>query len=202
MTQNQLSHTLFPVGCFTKSEIRKKAREWGLPVAERPESQEICFIPNNDYVDFLKKRIPKYFRSGSIVDRKGQVLGRHSGIIHFTVGQRRGLGIAAPHPLYVIEIDAAKNQIVVGPNDFLYQRDLVTDRINWISGETYTSSISAKARIRYKHKEAEALVTPLDSGKVRVEFDKAQRAITPGQAVVFYEGDVVLGGGTISSSPQ
>ncbi len=200
VTQDQLAHTLFPVGCFTKSEIRKRAREWRLPVAERPESQEICFIPNNDYVDFLKKRIPKSFRSGPIVDREGKVLGRHRGIIRFTVGQRRGLGIAAPHPLYVLAIDAPMNQVVVGPNDLLYHRNLIADRVHWISGEVDTSPIPVEVRIRYKHKEAKALVTPMDSGKVRVDFDKAQRAITPGQAVVFYNEDVVLGGGTISSS--
>ncbi|MEE9500990.1 MAG: tRNA 2-thiouridine(34) synthase MnmA [Candidatus Aminicenantaceae bacterium] len=202
MTQDQLSHTLFPVGLFTKSEIRKRAQEWGLPVAERPESQEICFIPNNDYVDFLKKRKPEAFRSGPIVNMEGQVLGHHSGIIHFTVGQRRGLGIAAPHPLYVLEINTPRNEIVVGPNDFLYKKDLLADQINWISGDKFVSPGPAKARIRYKHKEAKALVVPLDSGKIRVEFEKPQRAITPGQAVVFYDGDVVLGGGTISSSEQ
>ncbi|MGB6338422.1 MAG: tRNA 2-thiouridine(34) synthase MnmA [Candidatus Aminicenantaceae bacterium] len=200
MTQDQLSHTLFPVGLFTKSEIRKRAREWGLPVAERPESQEICFIPDNDYVDFLKKRKPDAFRSGPIVNIEGQVLGYHSGIIHFTVGQRRGLGIAAPHPLYVLEINTSKNEIVVGPNDLLYKKDLLADQIFWISGDKIVSPVQAKARIRYKHKEAEALLVPLDSEKIRVEFEKPQRAITPGQAVVFYNGDVALGGGTISSS--
>jgi tRNA-specific 2-thiouridylase len=202
MTQDQLSHTLFPVGLFTKSEIRKRAQEWGLPVAERPESQEICFIPNNDYVDFLKKRKPEAFRSGPIVNIEGQVMGHHSGIIHFTVGQRRGLGIAAPHPLYVLEINTPKNEIVVGPNDFLYKIDLLADQINWISGDKFVSPGPAKARIRYKHKEAEALLVTLDSEKIRVEFEKPQRAITPGQAVVFYDGDVVLGGGTIISSEQ
>lgn len=199
MTQNQLSHTLFPVGELTKAEIRKKAREWGLPVAERPESQEICFIPDNDYVDFLKKRIPASFRPGPIVNPEGRVLGRHNGIIQFTVGQRRGLGISAPHPLYVLEIDVVKNEIVVGQNELLYKKDLVADGINWISGVGLDSSVPANAKIRYKHKEAKALLTPLDPGKIRVEFEKPQRAITPGQAVVFYEKDVVLGGGTISS---
>lgn len=199
LTQDQLSHTLFPVGLFTKSKIRKKALEWGLPVAGKPESQEICFIPDNNYVDFLKKRIPEAFRPGRIVNTKGKVLGHHSGIIHFTVGQRRGLGIAAPHPLYVLEINTAKDEIMVGPNDLLYKKDLLADQINWMSGDKQISPIPAKARIRYKHKEAAALLVPLDSEKIRVEFEKPQRAITPGQAVVFYEGDVVLGGGTISS---
>jgi tRNA-specific 2-thiouridylase len=197
MTQDQLSHTLFPVGLFTKSEIRKKARELGLPVAERPESQEICFIPDNNYVDFLKKRKPEAFLSGSIVNSEGQVLGEHSGIIHFTVGQRRGLGIAAPHPLYVLEINMSKNEIVVGPNECLYKKELVADQVNWISGDKILSPVPARVRIRYKHKETESLLVPLDSEKIRVEFEKPQRAITPGQAVVFYEGNAVLGGGTI-----
>jgi len=202
MTQNQLSHTLFPVGLFTKSEIRRRARKWGLPVAERLESQEICFIPDNDYAGFLKKRMPETFYPGPIVDSKGQILGHHSGIIHFTVGQRRGMGIAAPHPLYVLEINTSKNEIVVGPNDCLYKKDLLADQINWISEDKIVSSVQAKARIRYKHKEAEALLVPLASEKIRVEFEKPQRAITPGQAVVFYNGNVVLGGGTIISSEQ
>ncbi len=200
MTQNQLSHTLFPVGLFTKSEIRERARKWGLPVAERPESQEICFIPDNDYPEFLKKRIPASFQPGPVVDVNGQVLGRHSGIIHFTVGQRRGLGIAAPHPLYVLEINTPKNEIVVGPDDRLYKKELIADQVNWISGDNLVSPVPAKARIRYKHKEAMARLVPLDYKKIRVEFEKSQRAITPGQAIVFYEEDVVLGGGTISSS--
>jgi len=202
MTQDQLSHTLFPIGLFTKSEIRKRARKWGLPVAERPESQEICFIPDNDYVAFLKKRKPEAFNPGPIVNSEGQVLGHHNGIVHFTVGQRRGLGIAAPHPLYVLEINTSKNEIIVGPNDRLYKKDLVADQVNWISGDKIVSQVTAGARIRYKHKEAEALLVPLDSEKIRVEFEKPQRAITPGQAVVFYEGDVVLGGGTILSTAK
>jgi tRNA-specific 2-thiouridylase len=199
MNQSQLSHTLFPVGKFNKAEIRQKAQKWDLPVAERPESQEICFIPNNDYVDFLKKRIPESFRAGPIVDPSGQVLGHHSGIIQFTVGQRRGLGIAAPHPLYVLEIDSVKNVIVAGPNNLLYKKDLIADEVHWISGEKIDSAFQANARIRYKHQEAKACLYPVDSGKLRVEFEKPQRAITPGQAVVLYEEDVVLGGGKISS---
>jgi len=202
MTQDQLSHTLFPVGLFTKSEIRKKAREWDLPVAERPESQEICFIPDKNYVEFLKVRKPEAFRPGPIINMEGEVLGHHDGIIHFTVGQRRGLGIAAPHPLYVLEINTSTNEIVVGLNEDLYKKDLVAEQVNWISGDMLISPVPARARIRYKHKEAAALLVPLDSEKIRVEFERPQRAITPGQAVVFYEGDVVLGGGIIITSEQ
>jgi tRNA-specific 2-thiouridylase len=202
MTQDQLSQTLFPVGLFTKSEIRKKAHEWGLPVAERPESQEICFIPDNNYADFLKKRRPESLSPGPIVNTKGQVLGHHKGIIHFTVGQRRGLGIAASHPLYVLEINTSTNTVVVGPSDSLYKKKLICDQVNWISSDKIGSPLGIKARIRYKHREAAALLVPLDSDKIRVEFEKPQRAITPGQAVVFYAGDVILGGGIIISSEQ
>jgi tRNA-specific 2-thiouridylase len=200
MTQDQLSHTLFPVGDFTKTEVRKKAYEWELPVADRRESQEICFIPDSNYVGFLKKRIPEAFRPGSIINREGDVLSHHEGIIHFTVGQRRGLGIAAPHPLYVLEINSLRNEVVVGPNAFLYKKELFADHIHWIAGGETASSDTVKARIRYKHKEAEATLSFLGSGRVRVKFEKPQRAITPGQAVVFYDGEVVLGGGIILSS--
>jgi tRNA-specific 2-thiouridylase len=202
MTQDQLAFTLFPVGQFSKLEIREKAREWGLPVAERPESQEICFIPDKNYVEFFKKRKPEAFRSGPIVNAEGQVLGQHRGIIHFTVGQRRGLGIAAPSPLYVLEINTSKNEIVIGPNESLYKKELSANRVNWISKDKIVAPVLAKARIRYKHREADALLSPLDSDKIRVEFKKPQRAITPGQAVVFYEGDKVLGGGTILSTVE
>ncbi len=200
MTQDQLSNTLFPVGDFTKAEIRKKALEWGLPVAGSRESQEICFIPDDNYVGFLKKRIPEAFRPGSIVNREGDVLNHHDGIIHFTVGQRRGLGIAAPHPLYVLEINSLRNEVVVGPNELLYKKELFADQVHRIAGGETVSPVPIKARIRYKHKEAEADLSFLDSGRVRVEFEKPQRAITPGQAVVFYDGDIVLGGGIIVSS--
>lgn len=200
MTQKQLSRTLLPIGDFTKEEVREKAKKFGLSVARRPESQEICFIPDNDYVRFLRDRIPEAFCEGPIIDSENRVIGQHNGIIHFTVGQRRGMGIAASHPLYVIHIDSVKNTITVGTNDQLRRNKLCASRINWISKAKMAEQFRVRAKIRYKHREANALVSPLDSGQVLVEFEKPQRAITPGQAVVFYDGDIVVGGGTIEKS--
>ncbi|MGA2587297.1 MAG: tRNA 2-thiouridine(34) synthase MnmA [Candidatus Aminicenantales bacterium] len=197
LMQAELTRTLFPVGEYTKEQIRGLAAEYNLPVAEKAESQEICFIPDDDYPRFLKERWPDAFRSGPIVDTRGKKIGTHGGIAHFTIGQRRGLGIAAPHPLYVVAIDVGKNTIVAGKNEDLYRRGLEASDVNWISGEGPAEPRAARARIRYKHVEAPATITPRDSGKVLVEFEKTQRAITPGQAVVFYDGDIVLGGGII-----
>ncbi|NIM57991.1 MAG: tRNA 2-thiouridine(34) synthase MnmA [Candidatus Aminicenantes bacterium] len=197
ITQDQLSRTLMPIGDFTKEKVREKAREFVLPVAQRPESQEICFVPDKDYPGFLQSRIPEAFRSGPIVDLKDRVLGQHKGIGYYTVGQRRGMGIAAPQPLYVLAIRREKNTIVVGTNDKLYERKLHATRVNLISGERIAKPLRIKAKIRHKHKESKALLTPSNSDQAIVEFEKPQRAITPGQAVVFYDGDVVVGGGII-----
>jgi tRNA-specific 2-thiouridylase len=200
MTQKQISRTLMPIGDLTKEEVRKKAQAFGLPVAERPESQEICFIPDNDYAGFLQTRIPEAFHPGPVVDSENRTLARHKGIAHYTIGQRRGMGISAPHPLYVLSILGDKNTIVVGQEKELYKKTLLASELNMISLEKITEPIKVKARIRYKHREAQALVTPMDSQKVRVEFEKSQRAITPGQSVVFYDGDTVIGGGIIDKS--
>lgn len=197
MTQKQLSRTLMPIGDLTKEEVRKKAQSFDLPVAERPESQEICFVPDNDYVGFLQSRIPGAFRPGPVIDSENRTLAEHKGIVHFTIGQRRGMGISAPYPLYVLSILSERNTIVVGPEKELYGRTLMASRLNMISFEKITELLKVKARIRYKHKEEQALVTPLDSDKVRVEFERSQRAIAPGQSVVFYDGDTVVGGGII-----
>ena len=202
LTQKQLSRTLMPIGDFTKGEIREKAEELGLPVAKRPESQEICFVPDNDYVSFVKERIPEAFRPGFIVDIENRILGKHNGVLHFTIGQRRGMKIAAPHPLYVLDIRSSKNTIVVGTNDKLYKRSLLASRINLIAKVKITKPLAVKAKIRYKHKETKAILKLLDLDRALVEFEKAQRAVTPGQAVVFYDGDTVIGGGTIVSSRQ
>jgi tRNA-specific 2-thiouridylase len=197
LTQKQLSRTLMPIGNLTKEEVRKRAQALGLSVAERPESQEICFVPDNDYAGFLQSRIPEAFHPGPVVDSENRTLARHKGIVHYTIGQRRGMGISAAHPLYVLSILSDKNTIVVGPEEELYGKALLASRLNVISLEKITKSLRIKARIRYKHREAKALVTPLDSDKVRVEFERPQRAITPGQSVVFYDGDMVVGGGII-----
>lgn len=197
LSAEQLSRLLMPVGHFTKKEVREKARALGLPVAQRVESQEICFVPDNDYAGFLRGRIPEAFRPGPIVDAQNRFLGQHKGLAHYTIGQRRGMGIAAPHPLYVLDIQPERNTIVVGPNDKLYKRKLVASHIHLISKRQIRKPLPVKAKIRYKHKEAKALLSPSGKGNVRVEFDKPQRAITPGQSVVFYQGDVVVGGGII-----
>ncbi|MGD8536456.1 MAG: tRNA 2-thiouridine(34) synthase MnmA [Candidatus Aminicenantes bacterium] len=200
LTQKQLSRTLMPIGDLTKEEVRKKAQASGLPVAERPESQEICFVPDNDYAGFLQTRIPEAFLPGPVVDSENRTLAQHKGIIHYTIGQRRGMGISAPHPLYVLSILSEKNTIVVGPEKKLYEKLLLASKLNMVSLEKITEPLKVKARIRYKHREAEALVSPMDSDKVRVEFKRSQRAITPGQSVVFYDGDMVIGGGIIDKS--
>jgi tRNA-specific 2-thiouridylase len=200
LTQEQLSRTLMPVGNLTKGEVREMAKALNLPVAEKPESQEICFVPGGRYPEFLKKEIPQAFLPGLVQDASGRVLGEHKGIIHFTVGQRRGMGIAAAHPLYVISIDGKKNAIVVGNHSDLYRKKLLASRINLISLEKLRRPVRVKAKIRYKHDEAKALVTPLSPQQVLVEFEDPQRAITPGQSVVFYERDVVVGGGIIAKA--
>jgi len=197
MTQDQLSHTLMPIGRFTKQEVRKKARELGLAVHQRPESQEICFIPDDDYARFLEQKIPEFFQPGPIVDIEDHVLGQHTGILQFTVGQRKGLGIAASHPLYVLEIHPEGHKIVVGENKHLYKKRLVVSRLNLISRSDLSDPISVTAKIRYKHKEARALLIPQNKNKARLEFHTPQRAVTPGQSAVFYDDELVWGGGII-----
>jgi tRNA-specific 2-thiouridylase len=191
-----------PIGNFTKEEVREKAQKLGLSVAQRHESQEICFVPDNDYVRFLREKIPEAFRSGPIVDLENRVLGRHKGIVHFTIGQRKGMGIAASRALYVLSIQSDKNTIVIGPSDQLYEKTLLASNVNLISKAKITKPLKVKAKIRYKHKEAKAFLSPQDAGQVLVEFEKPQRAITPGQSVVFYDGDSVVGGGIIDKSGE
>ena len=197
LTQAQLARTLFPLAGLTKKDVRKIADKFALPVAQKEESQEICFVPDRDYAKFLRGRIPQAFRPGPILDAQNRVVGRHEGIIHFTVGQRKGMGIAAPHPLYVLSIDAEKNAIVIGKNEDLYRNRLEAADVNWIAFEKLSEPKVVLAKIRYRHAEAAATIYPLDGGRVRVEFGKPQRAITPGQAVVFYDGETIVGGGII-----
>jgi tRNA-specific 2-thiouridylase len=197
LTQAQLAKTLFPLGGLTKKDVRTIAAKYALPVAQKEESQEICFIPDRDYPKFLRERIPQAFRPGPILDLQNRVIGKHEGIIHFTVGQRKGMGIAAPHPLYVLSIDAEKNAIVVGKNEDLYRSRLEASAVNFISIEKLDEPKPVQVKIRYKHAEARATISPQDRWGVRVDFEKPQRAITSGQAVVFYDGDTVVGGGII-----
>ena len=193
--QEQLRHILLPIGDYTKDKVRAMARERGLPVAEKAESQEICFIPDNDYRRFLREHVNEAIRSGPIVDTRGKVIGRHQGIPFYTIGQRRGLGIAAREPLYVLEIDAARDALIVGTASELGRRELIARDVNFIAGEAPGAPLEVTAKIRHKAVEAEATVIPLGDNRVKVAFARLQRDITPGQAVVFYRGEVVVGGG-------
>jgi len=197
LTQDLLATTIFPVGGKTKTEVRGLAARLGLPVASKPESQEICFVPDKNYPGFLKDRCPEAFRRGPITDLEGRNIGEHHGIAYFTVGQRKGMGIAAAHPLYVVAIDPERNTVIAGRNEDLYRRRLLASHLNWIAFDKPAAPFQAKAKIRYKHTEAKCLIEPRDPDQVLVEFERPQRAVTPGQAVVFYDGEEVLGGGII-----
>ena len=200
LTQEQLRHTLLPVGNLTKEKAREIARELRLPVAAKSESQEICFIPDDDYPNFLKDYIPQAAKPGLILDEQGNTLGSHRGILFYTIGQRKGLGISAREPLYVIAIEPERNAIVVGTKEKALGNELTASRLNWITTDKLIQSVTVKAKIRYRHQEAEATVTPIDEDRVHVKFKEPQMAITPGQAIVFYDGDIVIGGGTIESA--
>ena len=195
MTQEQLKRTLLPLGNLTKDRVRQIAKEKDLPVATKPESQEICFIPDNNYGEFLREYIPEG-KSGPIVNKEGKVIGEHQGIIFYTIGQRKGIGIAAKEALYVIAIDKENNTIVVGKEKDVYGNELIASDINFIN-EKLKEPIRVEAKIRSLHQASSATVIPLNESKVQVKFDQPQWAITPGQAVVFYDGDIVIGGGTI-----
>jgi tRNA-specific 2-thiouridylase len=195
LSQAQLARARFPVGALDKGAVREEARRLGLRVADKKDSQEICFVAAGEHPDFVAKRaeIP----AGVIQNREGQIVGRHEGIHRFTIGQRKGLGLSSAIPLYVVNIDADTAAVTVGPREDLERRTLTASRVNWMSGETPASPIRAHARIRYRHKEAPATITPTGDAGVSIVFDGPQSAITPGQAVVFYDRDVVLGGGWI-----
>ncbi len=197
LTQPQLKQVLMPLGDLTKEKVRRVANELGLTPTEEGESQEVCFIPDGDYRDFVAARMPVVSKPGPIENRQGNIIGEHRGIINYTIGQRRGIGIAAKEPLYVIDINAERNAIVVGPKDEIYRNELTATEVNWISAEAPDQPIEVEAKIRYMHPAARALIFPLDDGRVRVVFEQPQMAITPGQAVVFYDGDTIMGGGTI-----
>ncbi len=197
LDQEQLSRAMFPVGNLTKDKVRQIARKLNLPAAGRPESQEICFIPDDDYPGFLKNHITGDTAPGPIFDREGNTLGQHQGLIYYTVGQRKGLNIAAAEPLYVTSIEPDRNAIIVGNKEQTYGTELVAGNLNWIGIARPEHTIKVKTRIRYRYAEADASVTPLDNDSVYVKFSEPQMAITPGQTVAFYDGDTVIGGGTI-----
>ena len=205
LTQEQLSRSEFPLGELTKDEVRTLARDVNLPVAEKPESMELCFVPNGNYVQFIhaysrESGKPVQDQEGDIVTEEGAVIGRHTGVHNYTIGQRKGLGFAAGKPVYVLAIDTEKNRIVVGEDEALRTATFEVEGVNWISVEepaVGAARIRARVKIRHKHEAAAASVEALGGGRARVTFDAAQRAITPGQAAVIYAGDVVLGGGWI-----
>ena len=197
LTQEQLSHTLFPLGNYRKSEIREIADEMYFVNAHKPDSQDICFVPDGDYATFIERYCGKEFPHGEFVTEDGTVLGEHKGLIRYTTGQRKGLGLSLKEPMYVVKKDLEKNQVVLGRNEDLFTTTLEANDLNWISVEKLTEPMRCTAKARYKQKEAKALLEPLDNGNVRLTFDEPQRAITAGQAVVFYDGDTVIGGGKI-----
>jgi tRNA-specific 2-thiouridylase len=206
LTQDQLSRAMFPLGEMSKAQVREVARDHSMAVAEKAESQEICFVPDGNYSGFIDRylaatdsgeRLP---REGEIVDTHGEVIGRHAGIHRYTVGQRRGIGIASSKPLYVVSIDATRNRVMVGNDDELAGKSFTAAGVNWISLDGPTTLARADVRVRYRHNAAPSTITPLENNRVQVTFDEPQRAITPGQATVFYRGDEVVGGGWIVKS--
>ena len=198
LTQDQLAAARFPVGELIKEEVRARARALGLATADKPESQEICFIPDDDYRGFLRRRAPEAFRPGPILDRQGRVLGLHQGIASYTVGQRRGLGISADRPLYVLELDPERNAVLVGEAPDLETDELVATHVNFVPFDRLDAERRVTAKIRRSHSPAPAMLRPAGTDRAVVRFDSPQRAVTPGQSVVFYEDDMVVGGGIIS----
>ncbi len=202
LTQDQLAHTLFPLGHMTKPEVREAARRHGLRLAEKPDSQEICFIPNGDYKQFIAAYLTEQGRpipdtAGEMVSADGKVLSHHDGIENFTIGQRKGLGVPSPSPLYVIHIDPASHRVTVGDDADLTTRTLRARQLNWISVPSLAGPMRVRAKIRHRHEPAWATIEPVEDNKVLATFDEPQRAVTPGQSVVFYDGDEVVGGGWI-----
>ena len=196
--QDELRRLIFPVGSYTKVQVREMARKRGLPIADKDESMEICFVTDDDYRRFLREHAPQSVRPGPILDTSGQEIGRHEGLPSYTVGQRRGLGISAPEALYVLRLDVAQNALIVGTARELGQRSLLADDVTYVCGEPPDGPVRVQAKIRYRALLADATWTPLEERRARVEFDDQLRDITPGQAVVAYQGDSVLGGGIIS----
>ena len=198
LDQSQLAGARFPVGDLTKAEVRAHAARLGLVTADKPESQDICFVPDGNYRAFLRRTGAAVFTPGAIVDTAGTVQGRHDGVANYTVGQRKGLGLAGPRPLYVVDIDAARNVVTVGEARDLEQTRLVAAHVNFIACDPPSTPLAVHAKIRHRHEAAPATVQMLEDGSAEVLFDTPQRAVTPGQSVVFYRGDLVVGGGVIA----
>ncbi|MCX7748048.1 MAG: tRNA 2-thiouridine(34) synthase MnmA [Clostridia bacterium] len=199
LTQEQLARTLMPIGDYTKERVREIAKEIGLSVATKPDSQEICFVEDNDYGRFIRENTDYKIKEGYFVDVHGNRLGKHKGIIYYTIGQRKGLGIAFGKPMYVIGINVDKNEVILGDDLEVFSKQLIARDLNFITIEKLENEMKVTAKIRYSAKEADATLIPLGQDKLKVLFDVPQRAITPGQSVVFYDGDMVVGGGIIET---
>ena len=199
MTQEQLAHTLMPCGEYTKDRIREIAKEIGLDVHNKKDSEEICFISDNNHGKYISEAMPGKVKQGNFVDKDGNILGKHKGIVYYTIGQRKGLGLAMGRPVFVTDINPLTNEVVVGAEEDIFKTDLICKDINFIAFDNLDKSLELKAKIRYSAKPATATMTPLENGKVRVSFKEKQRAITKGQSVVFYLDDLVVGGGIIES---
>jgi tRNA-specific 2-thiouridylase len=197
LSQEQLKHAIFPLGGMTKKRVRSLAKRMKIKTYNTVSSQDICFIRDKNYAEYIREKTGVEIKTGKIVDKDGKVLGRHKGIPFYTIGQRRGLGVAYKEPLYVTAFDIENNRVVVGVKEDLMKRSVIADRLNWISVKGIVKPLKVMAKIRYNHKKAKATVTKIDADTVRVDFDEPQSAPTPGQAVVFYDKDVVIGGGWI-----
>ena len=199
-TQEQLAHTLMPCGEYTKDRIREIAKEIGLSVYNKKDSEEICFIPDNNHGRYISEARPLEVVPGNFVDKSGNILGQHKGIVYYTIGQRKGLGIALGRPVFVTDINPRTNEVVLGPEEDIFKTDLVAKDVNFIPFDKLEEPITVEAKVRYSGKPAEAVISPLKDGKVKVSFKEKQRAITKGQSVVFYQGNKVVGGGIIDKS--
>ena len=197
LTEEQLSHTYFPLGEMTKNEAREIAAEYGFVNKDKKDSQDICFVPDGDYAAMIKRYRNKDYPKGDFVDLQGNVLGTHEGIINYTIGQRRGLGIPADRRLYVKRLDTENNRVILADDEDLFDKEVMVREFNWITGNAPSEPIRCLAKIRYRHKEQPATATIFADGKARIVFDEPQRAITPGQSAVLYDGEIVLGGGII-----
>ena len=199
-TQDQIAHTLMPLAGYTKDQVRQMAKDWGLPPHSKPESQEICFVHDNNYRNFLDERTKGGIQAGPFLDLQGNVIGQHKGIPFYTIGQRRGLGLATGERIYVVDIDVENNAVVVGPEESIWGTELIASDNNFILFEDLTSPRELAAQVRYNSKPSPALLEPMEKGLVKVTFKYPQRSITPGQAVVYYQDDYLVGGGTIEKS--
>ncbi len=200
LTQGALAHTIFPIGGMEKPKVRQLARKFGLVTADKPDSQEICFVYDNDYGRFLEERVPEAIKPGPMLNTRGEVIGEHKGLPHYTVGQRKGLGLTTPMPMYVVALDPERNAVIVGEDPETYAPALIASDMNWIAVPALTEPTRVMAKIRRMAPEAPAMVYPLEGGAIRVVFEEPQRAITPGQSVVLYQDQWVLGGGTIDKA--